>query len=175
MAKKLSDDRRHEITRKHTTVELTVNVQRGMAGVSDDDTSLIAQLSSKLTFDLTSISDRLLLEAGEVADMVEDMAGKSSHKVASRHCDAIKVATDSEGSSVYLRVVITSTRQVAQSRLFRLGGSLIECIREIALAAVEASESDKPTAPALGALAIGARAALESLPGSDEPQPSDRA
>ena len=166
MGQNLTDDSRHEIKRPHVTILLTINPQRGVSGIPE---ALHPVLRTELTQQLTTLSERLCDEAEEVADMAEALAdrlsGEASDTVVAKHCDAAKVSTDSNGSSLYLRVQITSTRRIPQTRLFQFVDSLLQYFREFVFETVKATESATtscvdgrpPTMASLGSLALGAR------------------
>ena len=185
MVRKLSEDDRHKIERPHVTIELTINPQTGMSGVPE---SLLPVLSTELTQLLATLSERLCDEAEEVADMAEALAdrlsGEASDTVVAKHCDTAKVSTDSNGSSLYLRVQITSTKRIPQTRLFQFVDSLLQYFREFVFETIKATESAattcvdgrRPTSAtlaSLGTLALSSQK-LSALVGT-EPRLGDRA
>lgn len=178
MAGKLSEDRRETIERPHVALKLTVNLQRGLAGVSVGDVpSHINQVSS----DLEELFEALRTEADEVADVAEakasELDGTSNGEIVAKHCDARKLSMDSNGSSCYLRVEMTSTRRIPQPTMALLTDALLEYFKGCVHSAIKKEAASKASMPLvhLGGVALAFTGLLGSIVRHDEPQLGDRA
>ena len=137
---KLSESTEVTIERPNVTLKLTINPQRGLTGVPVVDVpSYIEQLDD----DLKVIATALGREAEEVADLANMHAngldGGSADEIVARHCDTRKLSTDSNGSSIYLRVLMTSTKPLPQITMFDLVDALLEYFKEYVHKSVKAA------------------------------------
>jgi hypothetical protein len=175
---KLTECGRILIERPNVTLRLTINPQRGLTGVSEDDVpGHIEQISN----DLQALSATLNTEANEVADIAESKACEqgdtSNGEIVARHCDARKLSTDSNGSSFYLRVEMTSTRTVPQLAMAMLADALLEHFMEFVYSMIE-KKTAKPsivTLANLSAVALTNARPHSKIIWNDEPQLGDRA
>jgi len=166
------------IERPNVTLKLTINPQRGLTGVCVGDVpSHIAQLGD----DLERLTAALCKEAGEVADVAESVAcvlnTAPGGEIVARHCDARKLTTDSNGSSFYLRVLMTSsTKPIPQLTMFELVDALLDYFKEYVRTAIEKAASRSiVTLANLGAVALTSPGPLGEIVRSDELHLGDRA
>lgn len=173
---KLTECDRILIERPNVTLRLTINPQRGLTGVSVGDVpGHIEQISN----DLQALTEALTTEANEVADIAEakarELGDMSNGEIVARHCDARKLSTDSNGSSFYLRVEMTSTRPIPQFAMAMLADALLEYFKEFVYSMIEkkTAKASTVTLVNLGTVALTNAGPLGEIVRSDMPQLGD--
>lgn len=175
MPKKLSECASVRIERGHAAIDLTINSQRGLNGVA---MAAVPALIEELSEEMETLTRVLSAEAEGIADAAESAAceldGVPGGEIVARHYDSRNFAVNSNGSKVYARIEITSVSAIARSVLMCLTEEFLACFWEFILERIMDAENGAASVVDRPGM-LGAQAVLAALPGSDEPQPGDRA